>query len=127
MGGGSWRSRMNGIALDWMVHAAVNLPDGEKSPDGNGIKIDRNLLHLTPDALGPQHDAREPGHFWGLIKWKKGLRQIDHDAVLHPTVYQRFDAAEVQHFYQMQPYRPDNLAQHDKLQRYYSDDPAPAS
>ncbi|HEY1803269.1 MAG TPA: DUF2235 domain-containing protein [Terracidiphilus sp.] len=123
--GGSYaenESRLSDISLEWMLHAATNLPDAS-SNDGNGIKADRNLLHLAPDPCGPQHDAREPGYLWGLFKWKKALRTIDHEAILHPSVYARFAADVVQHFYQRTPYRPENLAGHNKLKQYYSDAP----
>ena len=119
--GGSYsenESRLSDITLDWMVHAAVNLPD-DKSLDGNGIKVDRRFLCLTPDACGPHHDAREPGYLWGWIKWPKALRKIDHNAILHATVYERFAVAKVQHFYEMKPYRPENLSEHNKLKQYY--------
>ena len=89
-------------------------------PTGNGIKVDRNYLQLNPDARGPQHDAREPGYFGGRFKYPKALRKIDPNAILHPSVYERFAADKVQHFYEMKPYRPDNLATHDKLTQYYS-------
>jgi hypothetical protein len=39
--------------------------------------------------------------------------------MLHASVYERFAAEAVQHFYQMQPYRPENLANHDNLEQYY--------
>ena len=119
--GGSYdenESRLSDIALEWMFHAAENLPDGT-TPNGNGIKVDKRFLHLNPDPCGPQHDAREPGYLWGWIKYTKGLRPVDPDAVLHPTVYTRFAAASVQHYYAMQPYRPDNLSKHEKLKQYY--------
>lgn len=119
--GGSYaenESRLSDITLDWMVHAATNLPD-DKSLDGNGIKVDRKFLCLTPDARGPQHDAREPGYLWGRCKWTKELRKIDRDAILHATVYERFAVAKVQHFYEMKPYRPENLSEHNKLKQYY--------
>ena len=119
--GGSYaenESRLSDIALAWMVHAAENLPD-ENTANGNGIKVDRSFLKLTPDARGPQHDAREPGYLGGRIRWAKALRQIDHDAILHATVYERFAAQKVQHFYEMKAYRPENLSEHDKLKQYY--------
>ena len=111
-------SRLSDIALEWMVRAAENLPD-ERTPSGNGIKVDRRFLKLSPDARGPQHDAREPGYLWGLIKWTKGQRPIDSDAILHPSVYERFAADKVQHFYAMEPYRPENLSKHVNLTQYY--------
>ncbi len=119
--GGSYpenESRLSDIALEWMVHAAENLPD-EMTPNGNGIKVDKRFLHLYPDPCGPQHDAREPGYVWGLIKYAKRLRPVNPDAVLHPSVYARFAAESVQHFYAMGPYRPDNLSRHAKLRQYY--------
>jgi uncharacterized protein (DUF2235 family) len=121
--GGSYaenESRLSDIALEWMIRAAETLPD-EKTPNGNGIKVDRRHLQLRPDPLGPQHDAREPGWLGGRLKWAKALRKIDPDAILHPTVYERFAAARVQHFYEMKPYRPENLAAHKKLRKYYPD------
>ena len=47
------------------------------------------------------------------------MREIDPNAILHPSVYERFAAKEVQHFYAMQPYRPKNLSRHEKLKQYY--------
>lgn len=127
--GGSYaenESRLSDITLDWMVHAAVNLPDGNTA-DGNGLKVDRSFLRLTPDPCGPQHDAREPGYLGGRIKWTQGLRKIDPDAILHKSVYDRFAAASVQHFYEMKPYRPENLARHDKAKQYYEGSISPPS
>jgi uncharacterized protein (DUF2235 family) len=119
--GGSYaenESRLSDISLEWMLDAATNLPDGI-SNDGNGIKVDHDLLHLAPDPCGPQHDAREPGYLAGRFKWNKALRKIDPDAILHASVYERFAAEAVQHFYQRLPYRPENLAGHDRLKQYY--------
>jgi hypothetical protein len=88
--------------------------------DNLGIKVDRRFLKLHPDACGQQHDATEPGYFGGRVKWwTKTLRGIDPNAILHPSVYDRFAAEKVQHFYAMQPYRPKNLSRHEKLKRYY--------
>lgn len=74
---------------------------------------------MTPDPTGPQHDAREPGYVFGLFKWTKALRQIDTDAILHASVYERFAAEKVQHYYEMKPYRPENLSHHENLKKYY--------
>jgi hypothetical protein len=125
--GGSYsenESRLSDIALEWMVHAAENLPD-ETTADGHGIKVDHRFLHLNPDPCGPQHDPREPGYLWGRIKYKKALRTVDPDAILHPSVYARFAAARVPHFYAIEPYRPENLANHQKLKPYYDDGGSP--
>jgi uncharacterized protein (DUF2235 family) len=120
--GGSYaenESRLSDIALEWMIHAAKNLPDAN-TPNGNGIKVDRSYLHLYPDARGPQHDAREPGYFGGRFKYAKALRKIDPNAILHPSVYERFAADKVPHFYEMKPYHPENLADHKNLKQYYA-------
>jgi hypothetical protein len=95
------------------------LPD-DNSPNGNGIKVDKTWLQLNPDPLGPQHDEREPGYLCGKVKWPKALREIDHNAILHRSVKDRFSANKVQHFYEMKPYRPENLAGHDDLKQYYA-------
>ena len=119
--GGSYsenESRLSDVALEWMINAAANLPDETKS-DADGIKVDRRLLKLRPDALGPQHDAREPGYFGGRFKWGKALRPVDPDAILHPSVYERFAAKKVPQFYETKEYRPDNLSGHAKLTQYY--------
>jgi hypothetical protein len=92
-----------------MVHAAVNLPDAG-SPTGNGIKVDSRYLKLNLDALGPQHDARKPGYLRGRLKWPEGPREVEPVAKL--TVYDRFAAKAVRHFYEDRPYRPANLAKH---------------
>jgi Uncharacterized alpha/beta hydrolase domain (DUF2235) len=119
--GGSYpenEARLSDISLRWMVHAAQNLPD-ETTPTGNGVKVNNRLLKLSPNACGPQHDAREPGYLWGRFKWKKGLRQIEPVAMLHSTVYERFAADKVQHFYEAKEYRPENLSTHTELKQYY--------
>jgi uncharacterized protein (DUF2235 family) len=121
--GGSYpenESRLSDIALGWMVHAAENLPDAN-STTGNGITVDRRYLRLNPDPLGQQHDEREPGFFWGLRKWTLGLREIEKCAILHSSVLTRFDAPDgVQHFYDRRPYRPENLCEHEKVSKFYS-------
>jgi hypothetical protein len=114
--GGSYlenESRLSDISLKWMVHAATALPD-ETGPNGAGIKVNPLLLQLRPDPLGPQHDEREPG-FWG-IRWPKGLRHVDPEAILHSSVYERAAAERVPHFYAAEDYSPDNLLEHVKFQ-----------
>jgi type VI secretion system (T6SS) phospholipase Tle1-like effector len=130
--GGSYpenEARLSDIALEWMAHAAENLPD-EATPTGFGIKLNRQLLQLRPDPAGPQHDAREPGYLWGRLKWKLGLREIRSDAVLHSSVFKRFAADKVLHYYEAKAYRPGNLSKHGKLEEYYGqglqEPPAPA-
>jgi uncharacterized protein (DUF2235 family) len=115
--GGSYlenEARLSDISLKWMTHAAMTLPD-ETGPTGAGIKANPLLLQLRPDPLGPQHDEREPG-FWG-IRWPKGLRHVDPEAVLHSSVYARGAAERVPHFYEASAYSPDNLSDHVKFQQ----------
>jgi len=52
----------------------TNRPD-ETTPDANGIKV-AAIFELSPDALGPQHDAREPG-YGEANQVCKTLRQVD--------------------------------------------------
>ena len=115
--GGSYlenESRLSDVSLGWMVHAAMNLPD-DTGPAGCGIKVNPLLLQHRPNPLGPQHDEREPG-FRG-IRWPKGLRHIDPEAVLHPSVYARAAAERVPHFYAAEDYSPENLSGHVKFQQ----------
>lgn len=72
-------------------------------------------FYLHQNRRLPQHDAREPGYFWGRLRWK----EIRPDAVLHSSVYKRFAAEKVQHYYEAKAYRPENLSKHGKLQQYY--------
>ena len=120
--GGSYpenEARLSDISLGWMVHAAKNLPDG-KTTDGFGIKVDDHYMKLNPDALGLQHDEREPGWLGGRFKWDEGLREVQLDAVLHSTVFDRFAASGgVQHYYVKENYRPENLRSNAKLAKYY--------
>ena len=55
----------------------------------------------SSDPLGPQHDECEPGYFRGRFKWTEGLREVQNEAILHPTLLDRFAAKEgVQHYYE---------------------------
>src|SRR5258708_7841683 len=105
-----------------MVHAAMMRPD-ETGPDGPGMKVIPLVLKLRSYPLGPQHDEREPG-FWG-IRWPKGLRQVDPEAILHSSVYARAAAERVPHFYSSEEYAPENLTDHIKFQKAKADRNAP--
>lgn len=121
--GGSYpenEARLSDISLGWMVHAAKNLPDGT-TPDGFGIKFDERYMRLNPDPLGPQHDEREPGWLGGCLKWDEGLREVQPEAIIHSTVFDRFASnGGVQHYYVKADYRPENLRGHAKLKQYYA-------
>ena len=81
-----------------------------------GIQYDPSFLHLYPDPTGPQHDETRRG----LFRWApRVLREIPNDAPLHPSVIQRFNAAEVLVYDTMTPYRPENLRTHNDVKQYY--------
>jgi hypothetical protein len=52
-------------------------------------------------------------------------RGVEPVAKLHASVYDRFAAKTVRHFYNDRPYRPANLAKHEKLSQYYGGSAAP--
>ena len=56
------------------------------------------------------------------VKWAEGLREVQPEAILHPSVLERLAAKDgVQHYYELAPYRPANLAAHSKLGEFYPD------
>jgi hypothetical protein len=115
--GGSYpenESRLSDMALQWMVEAATSVPDG--------IRIDGDVLQLYPSPAGPQHDECKTGRFGHL--WEKGRRMVPNDAVLHPSVKERFEQPQVLHYDEMKPYRPENLRRHQDVKQYYEDGPA---
>ncbi|MGF9763256.1 DUF2235 domain-containing protein [Microvirga sp. 0TCS3.31] len=110
--GGSYpenESRLSDIALKWMVEAAQAVP--------HGIRIDGDVLQLYPSSAGPQHDECKTGRFGHL--WEKGRRDVPEDAVLHPSVKERFEQPQVLHYDEMKPYRPENLRHHQDVRQYY--------
>lgn len=111
--GGSYlenESRLSDISLKWMLEAAV----------GAGLKYDPTLLRLYPDPTGPQHDEAKGGIF--RFAGTKP-RQIGHDFRLHPSVIERFNAAEVLNYDTVMPYRPENLSEHDQVKEFYKPSP----
>jgi len=115
--GGSYpenESRLSDISLQWMLHAAT----------GAGLKQDASVLRLYPDSAGPQHDEVK-GSIFRFAGSK--LRHIGNDYPLHPSVIERFAAAEVLNYDTMMPYRPENLRDHDAVKKYYGDPAKTAS
>ena len=107
--GGSYsenESRLSDISLRWMLEAAVKA----------GLKYDASVLKLYPDPTGPQHDETRSSLFRLA---PRALRQIPNDAPLHPSVLERFKAAEVLDYDIMRPYRPENLRNHDAVKDNY--------
>ena len=118
--GGSYpenESRLSDIALAWMVESATEIRDG--------LKINRAMLQLYPQADAPQHDQRREGFplltKWFGISWPAGHREIPGPGTtLHPSVHERFKAENVVHHDVTKPYRPETLRAHLKLADHYA-------
>lgn len=146
--GGSYpetESRLSDIALEWMCHEAIRVPDGLKTgsifvngkkmwgPDDCGPAI-----NIFPRADGVQHcelagmrdtldayAARLPNWRWlrqfiAGMNWAKEVRPVPHDAPVHPTVTARFALPEVVQCAGVGAYRPEALRAHDKFASHYS-------
>lgn len=127
--GGSYpdtESRLSDIALAWMMEEAASLPEP--------IVIDHSVLRLYPDSAGAQHDERKaffsacPSWVVRLallfisareFGWREGHRHIPEDALLHPTVLERFNRPAVLIHGDMVPYRPRALRRHPAVRGYY--------
>jgi uncharacterized protein (DUF2235 family) len=110
--GGSYienESRLSDISLEWMIDAAVHVP--------NGLEVDRSVLHLFPAADGMQHDETK-GYLFRFAK--RIVRSIPVDAKLHPSVYDRFRLPAILQYDLMLPYRPEALRHHESLRDYYA-------
>jgi hypothetical protein len=134
--GGSYpetESRLSDVALAWMVEEALSLPEP--------ILIDRSVLQLYPDSAGSQHDERKafiaacPGWLVRLalllidarnFGWQEGHRRVPEDALLHPSVLERFSHVAVMVHGDMVPYRPRALRRHRHVRGYYPTPAAPA-
>jgi len=122
--GGSFpenEARLSDITLDWMLEWATVVP--------GGLKHDDRVLKVWPNPEGIQHDEVRTG--FGLITkltgftWPKQERKLPSpDAVVHRSVYRRFDLRAVQVYDVMRPYRPNALAKHKDFEPYYQPDAA---
>ena len=81
-----------------------------------GLQYDPSVLKLYPDPTGPQHDETRGSVFRFA---PKVLRHIPDEAPLHPSVVERFKAAEVLQYNIMKRYRPENLRNHSAVKHYY--------
>jgi uncharacterized protein (DUF2235 family) len=111
--GGSYpepESRLSDVALEWMVDEARSIPDP--------LIVDDARLQLFPDSTGMQHNEpeamRENSLWWvpswapaWLRGWKEEYRKVN-GFPLHPSVFQRFAAPEVEVNGTHGPYRPYN-------------------
>ena len=117
--GGSYpenESRLSDCALDWMVKWASVIPDG--------LMHDPRVLKLWTCPDGVQHDEVRVG--FGLVTkyfgwtWTEEKRRLpDADAIMHRSVYERFDSRAVQVYDELVPYRPLTLATHHDFAAYY--------
>ena len=120
--GGSYaevESRLSDITLQWMSEQATGLP--------HPLQIDSNKLHMFPDACGMQHcevKSMTESHEWAGRFLVEEPREINVEAVLHPTVLTRFALPGVLHYGLRREYRPINLAGHTKLSQFFSNKPA---
>jgi hypothetical protein len=106
------------------VESAVVVPDG--------LITDPSVLHLWPSPNGMQHDEVATGYGWlsNLLNftWTRQDRSLPlggeplSKAIIHRSVYKRFDCLEVQLCDAFGPYRPEALRLHLDFARFY--DPA---
>jgi hypothetical protein len=102
-------SRLSDDALGWMLAAASIIP--------NGLTHDETVLRLHPDPGGPQHNEQKGS----LLAF--GLRELPStEAIIHKSVYRRYEADDVVLFDKSGEYRPVNMNKHIDFIQYY--DPA---
>jgi uncharacterized protein (DUF2235 family) len=139
--GGSYpepESRLSDAALGWMCEQALNVPDGLMTGPifVDGVKMARSggagaALNIFPASDGVQHcevsgmrdtldalAAKLPK--WGWVQrniaaqnWETKVREVKHDAPLHPTVVVRAGLAKVPQCGTVGAYRPAALLGHD--------------
>lgn len=117
--GGSYpenESRLSDISLQWMIEAASDRLGEE------GLLIDRAVLAPRPSAEGMQHDETR-GLLFRLAG--KSDRNPQPQAVLHPTVVERFDLPGVLQYDVVAPYRPEALRGHHAFPGAYDNIPLP--
>jgi uncharacterized protein (DUF2235 family) len=109
-------SRLSDTTLNWMLQWASLVP--------GGITYDPDVLVRWPFPDGLQHDEVKRG--WGLatallgLTWNERRRELpSHNAVMHRSVYERFDLKAVPIYDEMRAYRPQTLASHSDFARYY--------
>ncbi|MBY3328788.1 DUF2235 domain-containing protein [Rhizobium laguerreae] len=116
--GGSYlenESRLSDIALKWMADKATLIP--------HPIIIDYRWLNLFPSAKGLQHDEIRSGR----LAWKLGVREIEIDAPLHPSVLERFKLQGAIQFDELREYRPEALRNHKGVAHLYTSGPPQAT
>jgi uncharacterized protein (DUF2235 family) len=116
--GGSYletEARLSDISLNWMINRATEIPDG--------LRLDPGVLRVFPDPAGMQHDEVKAGlgtlTTWLHLTWPVGYRKPAAGAIIHRSVYERFDLNEVFLFDNYGPYRPEALREHKDFAAYY--------
>jgi len=118
-------SRLSDAALKWMRNCATAIPDG--------VNYDPDVLKPFPRPDGMQHDEVAAG--FGLLTtlfhktWAAKARELPGpDAVMHRSVYDRFDLRAVQLYDHVGPYRPETLRNHVDFAEFYNEGaPFPAT
>ena len=115
--GGSYpeiESRLSDVTLKWMA----DFIETELPLEGR-VAIDHRVLTLSPSCEGMMHDECMVGVAGSPLKWYPADRDVPHDAILHPTVYERLELPSVRNFISYGPYRPAPLRKHDKAKKYF--------
>jgi uncharacterized protein (DUF2235 family) len=109
-------SRLSDISLTWMIEAAVD------SLGDEGLLLDRTVLQPHPAGDGMQHDETR-----SLVFRLAGKSDRDPvpDAMLHPTVVERFNIAGVLQYDVVAAYRPEALRGHHAFPNAYDNIPLP--
>ncbi len=113
--GGSYpepESRLSDIALQWMLDEIKDcVPE---------VQINDDMLVVTPDPKGMQHEERYMFRF-GPIKrrWPAKARIVPEFFPLHGSVIDRLKADAVSHLGEMRPYRPEQLKDHPEAKRFF--------
>jgi hypothetical protein len=84
------------------------------------VLVNPDHLRLYPSSDGMMHDECMVGIGSTDLKWKRAVRDVPHDAILHDSVYQRLAMPEVRNFTSYGLYRPAALRNHDKAKAYYN-------
>jgi hypothetical protein len=109
-------ARLSDITLEWMLKWACAVPCG--------LSFDVRVLKLFPYPDGMQHDEVKSG--FGLItryfgwSWPRGNRRLPAaNAIIHRTVYERFDLDAVQIYDERSRYWPTTLSTHNDFVAFY--------
>jgi len=97
------------ITLNWMLEWARLIP--------GSLKHDPTVLVRWPYREGMQHDEVKSGFglvttLFGLTWTERKRRLPGPDAVMHRSVYERFDLNAAPDYDEIRPYRPETLKTH---------------